>query len=159
MKYTKKPITIEAVQWTGNNLEEICDFIADGSMEYNPIDGLFIKTLEGVHHASVGDYIIKGVHGEFYPCKPDIFEETYSPAKTADEMFRELGYRRSAKNRYERPEKVDSNGCWTYTEIVIDEDEVIKQTHVESERAVYGQYLNGKELRAVCKLLDEMGVE
>ena len=38
---------------------------------------LFIKTLEGVHHASVGDYIIQGVNGELYPCKPDIFEKTY----------------------------------------------------------------------------------
>lgn len=79
--------------------------------------------------------------------------------KTADEMFRELGYCKPEKNRYERPEKVDNNGYWTYTAIVICEDEVIKRKYVESERAVYDQYLNGKEIRAVCKLLDEMGVE
>lgn len=80
-KYRKKPVEIEAVQWTGDNLKEVVDFMGDASCKYSlsfmasPV--LVIHTLEGDHQARVGDYIIKGVHGEFYPCKPDIFEETY----------------------------------------------------------------------------------
>ena len=87
-KYIKKPVVIEAVQWDGKNLEEIMKFIGSPfkytnktfyctkEFIYDGID-LFICTLEGKMKASVGDYIIKGVQGEFYPCKPDIFEKTY----------------------------------------------------------------------------------
>lgn len=75
MKYRKKTVTVEAVRWTGDNRKEIYDFCSDAYMaNYSK---LYIKTLEGVYIAREGDYIIKGVHGEFYPCKPDIFEETY----------------------------------------------------------------------------------
>lgn len=78
-RYQKKPVAVEAVRWTGYNFEEIKSFVGcscglRGSY-MNP--DLIIHTLEGDHHALVGDYIIKGVHGEFYPCKPDIFMETY----------------------------------------------------------------------------------
>jgi ADP-heptose:LPS heptosyltransferase len=86
-KYRKKPVVIEAVEWTGNNLEEIIAFTGlhpsaeKWSWEkYEEIvkkEGLKIFTLEGTHFANIGDYIIKGVKGEFYPCKPDIFEATY----------------------------------------------------------------------------------
>ena len=75
MKYRKKPVAIEAVQWTGENKKEIFDFV-DTGMQFMD-DSLLITTLEGVMIASKGDYIIKGVNGEFYPCKPDIFEKTY----------------------------------------------------------------------------------
>lgn len=82
-KYKKKPVVIEAIQYTGSleSIKQVIDFIG-----YIPeiIEGcetkhkfLKIKTLEGEHIASEGDYIIKGVKGEFYPCKPDIFEATY----------------------------------------------------------------------------------
>lgn len=80
MKYRKKPVVIEAVQWSGNNLNEILDFMKDKQPNYYEDDEqklLTIQTLEGNMIASVGDYIIKGVQGEFYPCKPDIFEQTY----------------------------------------------------------------------------------
>ena len=80
MKYRKKPVVIEAVQWSGNNLNEILDFMKDKQPNYYEDDEkklLTIQTLEGNMIASVGDYIIKGVKGEFYPCKPDIFEQTY----------------------------------------------------------------------------------
>lgn len=77
--FIKKPVEIQAVQWTGVNADEIHDFIG-----YYPtlIYGVFgpyiiIKTLEGDHYAHVGDWIIRGVKSEFYPCKPDIFEQTY----------------------------------------------------------------------------------
>lgn len=75
MKYRKKPVIIEAVQWNGRNEIDISNFIG-GNLEMGD-ESLFIQTLEGKMETSVGDYIIKGVHGEFYPCKPDIFEETY----------------------------------------------------------------------------------
>ena len=74
-KYIKKPVQIEAVQWTGDNLEEIGEFT--GSKAFIAYGELIIPTLEGTHLAREGDYIIKGVQGEFYPCKSDIFAETY----------------------------------------------------------------------------------
>lgn len=90
MKYRKKPVSIEAVQWTGENHREMWDFLTGKTDEYMRADGdnfyidhgkvrggLVIKTLEGEHIVGIGDYIIKGVAGEFYPCKPDIFEKTY----------------------------------------------------------------------------------
>lgn len=86
-KYRKKPVVIEAVQWTGDNLREIIDFTGLHESakkwtweEYEKVvalQGLKIFTLEGPLNASPNDYIIKGVQGEFYPCKPDIFEATY----------------------------------------------------------------------------------
>ena len=87
MKYRKKPVVIKAVQWTGKNLRGIIDFIGlhrsveEWSWEeyQNLVDreGLKIFTPEGPLMASIGDYIIKSAQGEFYPCKPDIFERTY----------------------------------------------------------------------------------
>ncbi len=74
-RYRKKPVVIEAVQWFGDNANEITAFLG-GAAWWTTI-GPVITTLEGDLHASVGDYIIKGVKGEFYPCKPDIFEATY----------------------------------------------------------------------------------
>lgn len=90
MKARKKPVVIEAIQWTGDNLQDVREFVGDYLFEFKTqtinlkkqevkerTAGIKIKTLEGHHFANIGDYIIKGVHGEFYPCKPDIFEETY----------------------------------------------------------------------------------
>lgn len=74
-KYRKKPVVIEAIQWIGNNLSEIDNFI--GRTVDNKETTLVIHTLEGDMEASIGDYIIKGVNGEFYHCKPDIFDKTY----------------------------------------------------------------------------------
>ncbi len=74
-KYRKKPVTIEAVQWLGTNLSDIDNFMG-GTVE-NKGTTLVIHTLEGNMEASIGDYIIKGVNGAFYPCKPDIFVKTY----------------------------------------------------------------------------------
>lgn len=94
MKYRKKPVVIDAIQWTGsvNSFKEIqifCPSIIDGGAVWHPNTHgtdddcktsswpLFIRTLEGTMGADIGDYIIKGVKGEFYPCKPDIFRATY----------------------------------------------------------------------------------
>lgn len=88
MKYRKKPVVIEAFQWTGGSNQEddpewIIKTIMDGEAwfenEGTPDVKFMIRTLEGVHEASVGDYIICGIAGEIYPCKPDIFKATYEP--------------------------------------------------------------------------------
>lgn len=82
--YRKKPVTIEAVQYQReDNILAVQEFVRE-SLKYNPDDNeYYIKTLEGDMKASIGDWIIKGVQGEFYPCKPDIFEKTYE--KVAEE--------------------------------------------------------------------------
>lgn len=89
MKYRKKPVEVEAWQWEGNSLifadepDWILDAFENGDIDeyidyYDPSDSyLEIETLEGAHTARPGDYIIKGVKGELYSCKPDIFEMTY----------------------------------------------------------------------------------
>jgi len=82
-RFVKKPVEIEALQFVGTaeNTLELSEFIEkDIAIDYaNPqAPVLKIETLEGTMSASVGDYIIKGVKGEFYPCKPDIFEATYT---------------------------------------------------------------------------------
>ncbi len=77
MKYRKKPVIIEAILYIGAESHKLYDFCGN-NVEYNSDkEKFFIKTLEGDHLISEGDYIIKGVKGEFYPCKPDIFESTY----------------------------------------------------------------------------------
>lgn len=79
LKYRKKPVIVEAIQWNGENIVEISKFIMESGF-YK--DGhFFIKTLEGEMIARKGDYIIKGAKGEIYPCKPDIFEMTYELIK------------------------------------------------------------------------------
>lgn len=78
LKYVKKPVVIEAVQWTGENTNEILAFCDDCfSYEKNDVRILVINTLEGTMKASPMDFIIKGVKGEFYACKPDVFAMTY----------------------------------------------------------------------------------
>ena len=78
MKFRKKPVVIDAVQFTGN-FDEIEAFVG-GDAELR--DGeLIVATLEGPLRAAPNDWIIKGVKGEFYPCKPDIFAATYDPAE------------------------------------------------------------------------------
>lgn len=82
MQYRKKPVVIEAVEWKGNNFQDIEQLLetANGkrSISYsNQVDYLEIHTLEGTMKANKGDFVILGVSGELYPCKPDIFEKTY----------------------------------------------------------------------------------
>jgi len=78
-KYRKKPVVIDAIQWTKEkgNLLEITRFINGSKPLEKNGDNLIIKTLEGDMKADLNDWIIKGVNGECYPCKPEIFEKTY----------------------------------------------------------------------------------
>ena len=85
-KYRKKPVVIEAVQWNVECYPEHEALIVWGEGKIIPvlhegITKLQVQTLEGPIYASKGDYIIKGISGEFYPCKPDIFEKTYEPVE------------------------------------------------------------------------------
>ncbi len=84
-KYRKKPVVIEAMLLQMVNAEQVINWInLKAEKEYAvlaPGKGVTIKTLEGNMLANVGDYVIKGVKGEFYPCKPDIFEATYEEVK------------------------------------------------------------------------------
>ena len=119
--YKKKPVVVEAVQWTGENHAEMCEFIDPEVFEIKPKEGLIIHTLEGDHHASPGDYIIKGVNGAFYPCKPDIFAKTYEPATltptnewvSVEERLPEPGERVLAANgSFVGEAYMASNGAW-----------------------------------------------
>lgn len=103
MKYRKRPVVIDAVQWAGTEqcmTEVLIPFVLDGKPDFShlpnngqmiqvgigftPPDGkAYIPTLEGDMAANPGDWIIKGVKGEFYPCKPDIFEATYEKVDDA----------------------------------------------------------------------------
>lgn len=94
-KYRKKPVIIEAIQWNGHNINDIKMFVGSSlnvitHKHYDPSSEpgstsmvswedytIFIHTLEGDMKCDKGDYIIRGVNGEFYPCKPDIFDKTY----------------------------------------------------------------------------------
>lgn len=78
-KYRKKPVVIEAIQWTGDNYAELAEWLSNhGAALFNgTLGSLTIPTREGDMRADPKDWIIKGVKGEFYPCKPDIFDATY----------------------------------------------------------------------------------
>ena len=101
-RFTKNPVTIDAIKWTGSNLREVIAF-TDGPPDTRSIhagmaweayvdlvarDGLKIYTLEGKMLANIGDWIIRGIKGEYYPCKPDIFEATYTSAPQAQAVER-----------------------------------------------------------------------
>ena len=80
MKFKKRPIVIDAVQWNGANVDEILGFIVGQASAYRGGEAaILIETLEGTMRADKGDWIVKGVRSEFYPVKPYIFDETYEP--------------------------------------------------------------------------------
>jgi hypothetical protein len=85
--YRKKPVEIEAIQWVSDNIEQVYEMLGDNLIIDIDEDELrhFINTLEGKMELSWGDYVIRGVKGEFYPCKPDIFELTYEMVEKTNE--------------------------------------------------------------------------
>lgn len=91
-RYRKKPVVVEAIQFTRSNFHIVSEFTG-GKADYLTIERCpngrcycLVETLEGNMVANEGDYIIKGVHGEFYPCKPDIFEKTYELESTVADV-------------------------------------------------------------------------
>lgn len=115
MKFKKKPVVVEAIQWTGENLSEIIEFTGNNPRwndwflswaEYEQRvrqDGNTFKiiTLEGTMSASLGDWIIRGVNDEYYPCKPDIFAKTYQSVDQTVDFPEEL------------PEVNDNSQIWS----------------------------------------------
>lgn len=80
MKYRKKPVVIEAIKLTNENINEVAKWVNTTEAGFNDDFTecfVLIKTLEGYMYAKSGDYVIKGIKDEFYPCKADIFEMTY----------------------------------------------------------------------------------
>lgn len=97
-QYRKKPVAVEAARFTNLNAPDIVRWIGDDKAKMKlesdeawklgkapPIFSIMISTLEGDMKAMPGDYIIKGINGEFYPCKPDIFEKTYEAVEQLKE--------------------------------------------------------------------------
>lgn len=76
-KYVKLPVVVDAIEWAGNNMFEVSQFMGAYSACNYTRNTISIETLEGIMVANLGDMIIRGVDGEFYPCKPDIFKRTY----------------------------------------------------------------------------------
>lgn len=82
--YVKKPIPVPALQWKGDNFQEIKDFCTDENLKemcFKNNKDLWIQTREGQLMAQVGDFIMKGIEGEFYPCAESIFKKTYDEVK------------------------------------------------------------------------------
>ncbi len=83
--YMKRQVVVQAMAWNGSNVEELDQFMESEGYHFDDGDfDLYIETLEGDHKANIGDYIIKGVKGEFYPCKPDIFEMSYEEVEKCE---------------------------------------------------------------------------
>lgn len=91
-RFRKKPVVIEAVQWSVTNAAEIAAFMMGGKYQHTHSNRVAIFTLEGTMIAAPGDWIIKGVKGEYYPCKPDIFEATYEAWNTRAQGGGKVGH-------------------------------------------------------------------
>lgn len=99
-QWRKKSVVIEAIQWTGGNAVTLLDWIKPEARQEGAV--IVIPTLEGDHEASLGDWIIKGVAGEFYPCKPDIFTMTYERASPTVKV-KPLVWTQVASSVYDAP--------------------------------------------------------
>lgn len=120
MKYRKKPVTIEAIQFTDSDerVQELIEFARENFTPHGDLEHYtyaVIKTLEGDHRAEIRDYIIKGVQGEFYPCKPDIFNMTY-------EAVEEEGEKCDTECIYNRGNECPAaSGCAGHEEAICDD--------------------------------------
>ena len=105
MKFRKKPVVIEAIQFrAGEQDGALLDAVLAGRVEYKEDGCMLIKTLEGEMRAEPGDWIIRGVKGELYPCKPDIFAMTYEPASQPSELeMHRADYRAIAQAGFDSP--------------------------------------------------------
>lgn len=148
-EYRKKPVVIEAIQYTEKNYEECVDFCGE-SLCGRLNDGLIIETLEGRHKASLGDYIIKGVKGEVYPCKPDIFEMTYDGPNVLCEVG-EPEWQTRFRNEYselkERYTKLHKM-LFKYDAGTLEFKPTCPIELLRKQKATMGEYLNILEIRA-----------
>ena len=148
-EYIKKPVVIEAIQYTKENYVECINFCGErfyGSLD----DDIIIETLEGQHKASLGDYIIKGVKGEIYPCKPDIFEMTYDDPNVLCEVG-EPEWQTRFKNEYselkERYNKLHKM-LVKHDAGTLEFKPACPIELLRKQKATMGEYLNILEIRA-----------
>lgn len=176
-QYRKKPVTIEAVQFDGLNPTEIKDFVGENceveiydNEVTPPVARIVIHTLEGDMEVSKGDYVIKGVKGEFYPCKPDIFQQTYE-SEEPDKSLEE-----AAEDIYKTPfgtraEDFIAGAEWQASQMPMPEDTVLFNKGVEEgkrlmmEDAVEGEicgrvydHINVRFADGVCKYLEPKNI-
>lgn len=136
-QYRKKPVNIEAIQFDGLNPTEIKDFVGENceveiydNKVTPPVARIVIHTLEGDMEVSKGDYVIKGVKGEFYPCKPDIFQQTYE-SEDPDKSLEEAAYKYSFDSRpsiYGQVDVIDAfkaGAEWQASQMPMPEDTVL----------------------------------
>ncbi len=112
--YIKKPLAVQAVQWMGDNTNEIIDFggTVDGCNTISDIGKsyLVVRTLEGDMKISIGDYVIRGTSGEYYPCKPDIFKRIYEEQN--DTTYKETITWHEVRTRPLTDEEKDQHPTW-----------------------------------------------
>ncbi len=164
MKYRKKPVVIEAIQFedTAERICEIHEFLGGEEMRvnYKDKDNPFIpiETLEGTMKANVGDYIIKGVNGEFYPCKPDIFEKTYENVGDSSAMDFGSAIEALKQGKAIRRKGWENKGLWVFKQnstIIhveeLDGNESLPESVKDLIRADYGFV----EIHNQCQIYDE----
>ena len=144
-KYIKKPVEVEAVQFDGTDesVEWLLPQLKSGEIG-RACNKLYIKTLEGVMEAKVGDYVIKGVNGEFYPCKPDIFEKTYEKIEDDDLLNEKPIFFEDLKNGYTK--------AYTKSDI----DMLIKYNKRLKEELLIERTLNEEEFKRKLDISNEV---
>ena len=144
-KYRKKPVEIEAVKFDGTDesVEWLLPQLKSGEIG-RACNKLYIKTLEGVMEAKVGDYVIKGVNGEFYPCKPDIFEKTYEKIEDDDLLNEKPIFFEDLKNGYTK--------AYTKSDI----DMLIKYNKRLKEELLIERTLNEAEFKKQLDISNEV---
>ena len=144
-KYIKKPVEVEAVQFDGTDesVEWLLPQLKSGEIG-RACNKLYIKTLEGVMEAKVGDYVIKGVNGEFYPCKPDIFEKTYEKIEDDDLLNEKPIFFEDLKNGYTK--------AYTKSDI----DMLIKYNKRLKEELLMERTLNEEEFKRKLDISNEV---
>ena len=144
-KYRKKPVVIEAVKFDGTDesVKWLLSQLKSGEIG-RACNKLYIKTLEGVMEAKVGDYVIKGVNGEFYPCKPDIFEKTYEKIEDDDLLNEKPIFFEDLKNGYTK--------AYTKSDI----DMLIKYNKRLKEELLMERTLNEAEFKKQLDISNEV---
>lgn len=143
MKYRKKPVVIDAILWNAttkawNEIQEMgCTNIIPGEMGTKSFS---IRTLEGTMRADFGDWIIKGINGEFYPCKPDIFEKTYQPESESTSPVEQDAVRFAEWIVLEGWRHTHTNGWY-----LLDDDEEMKGDKFHTTAELYQLFITDKK--------------
>lgn len=135
MEFRKRPVIVDAVQFTKDNKDELSKFFEGFDVHYvwlHSDESLVIETLEGPMTAREGDWIIRGLHDEFYPCKPEIFEETYEQVTFSAEDVEE-GYKSLAEDLHYQMVYLRRKIIWSTLDGVKAVRELHKPTQLDPE--------------------------